>query len=46
MFSSESLCMTCLYRTVCEADVGADHRRPIKWEPDDSQKRSIAVRLP
>ena len=38
--------MTFLERIVWEADVGPDHARPLKWEPDASQKRSIAVRLP
>ena len=46
MFHNGSFCMTSLYRNVCEADVGADHPRQLKWEPDDKQKRSIGVRLP
>ena len=31
---------------MCEADVCGDHARPLTWEPDASQRRSIGVRLP
>ena len=46
MFPNGSCCMKCVNTIVCEADVGADHPRQLKWEPDDKQKRSIGVRLP
>ena len=31
---------------VGEADTGADHPRQLVWEPTQSQKRSLGVRLP
>ena len=34
------------YRSVSEADVGADHPRQLKWESSPEQKRSIGVRMP
>ena len=46
MFPNGSFCMKCLDRIVCEADVGADHARQLRWQPDEKQKRSLGVRLP
>ena len=31
---------------LCEADACGEHSRPLTWEPDDSQRRSIGVRMP
>ena len=33
-------------KMLCEADACGEHSRPLTWEPDASQRRSIGVCMP